>query len=88
MFGFSKAEKEVTKLKKELTEERLRYTKLWLQTMQLSEASKKLLKLYESQESQFTQTEIRLMIRLCHPDKHGNNRDANEITSKLLRLRK
>jgi hypothetical protein len=39
-------------------------------------------------QNQFTQEEIRTMIKLCHPDKHGGNTSANAITAKLLRLRK
>lgn len=37
---------------------------------------------------QFTQEEVMTMVRLCHPDKHGGDRAANDITARLLDLRK
>lgn len=39
------------------------------------------------QSSQFTQDEIRTLIRLCHPDKHAGSAAANEMTQKLLKMR-
>jgi hypothetical protein len=36
----------------------------------------------------FSESEIQTLIRLCHPDKHGNSPAANEITAKLLRIRR
>lgn len=38
--------------------------------------------------SQFTPAEIDTLIRLCHPDKHGNSAAANSITQRLLGMRK
>jgi hypothetical protein len=38
--------------------------------------------------SQFTPEEIKQLIRLCHPDKHGNSATATAITQRLLELRK
>lgn len=38
--------------------------------------------------TQFTEEEIARLLRLCHPDKHGNSSAANEMTRKLLGLRK
>lgn len=38
--------------------------------------------------SQFTQAEIMVLIRLCHPDRHNNSNASNDITKKLLALRK
>jgi hypothetical protein len=35
----------------------------------------------------FSQEEIKQLILLCHPDKHGNSSISNEITCKLLKLR-
>lgn len=37
--------------------------------------------------SQFTDAEIRTLIRLCHPDKHAGSDAATAMTAKLLRLR-
>lgn len=37
---------------------------------------------------QFSDSEIRIMIKLCHPDKHGNSADATLMTQTLLGLRK
>lgn len=39
------------------------------------------------QQSQFTQDEIKVLVKLCHPDKHQGNKEAEEITKKLLELR-
>lgn len=41
----------------------------------------------ESVKNPFTQEEIRAMIRLCHPDKHGNKQIAVDITAKLIKMR-
>jgi hypothetical protein len=30
---------------------------------------------------------LRSLIVLCHPDKHGNSRAANEVTQRLLKMR-
>lgn len=38
--------------------------------------------------AQFTQEEIATLIRLCHPDKHNNSTTSNNITQRLLQLRK
>lgn len=38
--------------------------------------------------SQFTAAEIEVLIRLCHPDRHANSGAANDMTAKLLALRK
>lgn len=35
----------------------------------------------------FTQDEIRSMIRLCHPDKHGGKEVATKVTQKLMSMR-
>lgn len=37
--------------------------------------------------SQFSQSEINQLIRLCHPDKHDNSVIATEMTKKLLAMR-
>lgn len=37
--------------------------------------------------AQFTEEEIARLLRLCHPDKHGNSSAANEMTRKLLDIR-
>lgn len=37
--------------------------------------------------SQFTPEQIDRLIRLCHPDKHGNSEAANEMTAALLKIR-
>ncbi len=36
---------------------------------------------------ELTKADIRTLVKLCHPDKHGNCPQASEITAKLLRLR-
>lgn len=36
----------------------------------------------------FTADEIDTLVRLCHPDKHGGSNAANEMTARLLALRK
>lgn len=37
--------------------------------------------------STFTKDEIRTLIRLCHPDRHGGSASATDMTAKLLSLR-
>ncbi len=43
-------------------------------------------------DAQLTQAEIMTLIKLCHPDKHARSeddvKDATEITSKLLKMRR
>lgn len=36
----------------------------------------------------FTAEELDTLVRLCHPDKHGGSKAANDITARLLALRK
>jgi hypothetical protein len=36
----------------------------------------------------FSADEITELIKLCHPDKHGNSAEANAMTRRLLALRK
>lgn len=38
--------------------------------------------------SQFSEEELKQLIRLCHPDKHGGSAAATKITQKLLALRR
>lgn len=33
-------------------------------------------------------SDIKQLISLCHPDKHGGSKVANEITAKLIQMRK
>ena len=35
----------------------------------------------------FTQEELKKLITLCHPDKHGGSKIAEEMTAKLLEMR-
>lgn len=44
-------------------------------------------KFLNSESQQFTPDEIKTLIKLCHPDKHGGSEDAKEITVKLLKMR-
>ncbi len=37
--------------------------------------------------SQFSQEDLRRLLQLCHPDKHGGSKLAQEMTTKLNRLR-
>jgi hypothetical protein len=41
-----------------------------------------------SQSTQFTDQELKRLVQLCHPDKHGNSQLSVEMTQKLNRLRK
>lgn len=38
--------------------------------------------------TQFNSEDIKRLILLCHPDKHGNSQMANDMTKKLLTLKK
>ena len=44
--------------------------------------------LLNKQKNVFTKEEIQTLISLCHPDKHGGKGSANNITAKLLKIRK
>ncbi len=44
-------------------------------------------KIILAKEEKFTDDEILLLIRLCHPCKHNNDIDASEILRKLLAIR-
>lgn len=37
---------------------------------------------------QFSKQEIRKLVFLCHPDKHGNKKSATELTTKLIAMMK
>lgn len=37
---------------------------------------------------QFSQDDIKKLIMLCHPDKHGNSPTATALTAQLIKLRK
>lgn len=41
-----------------------------------------------SKPLQFTDDEIKQMIVLCHPDKHGGSKSAHDITARLLSMRR
>lgn len=40
------------------------------------------------QQAPLSQELIAKLIRLCHPDKHGNSESSNEVTRVLLSMRK
>jgi hypothetical protein len=35
----------------------------------------------------FTERELDVLVKLCHPDKHQGSKEANEMTSLLLEIR-
>lgn len=39
------------------------------------------------QATKFTDAELKKLIRLCHPDKHGDSQSATEMTQRLLEMR-
>lgn len=39
------------------------------------------------QNTQFSEAELRTLISLCHPDKHGGKLSATHITQKLIAMR-
>lgn len=41
----------------------------------------------EQQNTQFSEAELRTLLSLCHPDKHGGKESATRITQKLIALR-
>ena len=49
-----------------------------------------LLALYKKERNypRLSNVDIKKMITLCHPDKHGGRDTANEITRKLIAMRK
>ncbi len=55
---------------------------------QLHDEGNRFNNLARSQSSAFTDADLKQLIALCHPDKHGGNKVANEITAKLIKMRK
>lgn len=41
----------------------------------------------DGESSEFTDQEIKNLIRLCHPDKHDQSSMSKELTQKLLKMR-
>lgn len=41
----------------------------------------------QQQNTQFSEAELRTLISLCHPDKHGGKLSATHITQKLIAMR-
>lgn len=39
------------------------------------------------QNTQFSEAELRTLLSLCHPDKHGGKESATRITQKLIAMR-
>ncbi len=39
------------------------------------------------QNTQFTPDELRTLLSLCHPDKHGGKESATRVTQKLIAMR-
>lgn len=39
-------------------------------------------------ESQFSEKDLKILIGLCHPDKHGGKESAHKMTQKLLEMRR
>lgn len=39
------------------------------------------------QNNQFSEAELRTLLSLCHPDKHGGKESATRITQKLIAMR-
>lgn len=48
----------------------------------------KLAKLEKAGSSQFTQDELKSLLQLVHPDKHGGKESAIKLTQKINQLRK
>lgn len=42
----------------------------------------------KSVPNSFTEEELLQLIKLCHPDKHNGDSEANEITRKLIAMRR
>ncbi len=42
---------------------------------------------WRQQEQQFSRDEIKVLISLCHPDKHKGKSSAVDMTQKLLKIR-
>ena len=39
-------------------------------------------------EQMFSEDELKKLLSLCHPDKHGGKKSANDITAKIISIRK
>lgn len=71
-------------------EAQVKLDKLWLEYCKLDEKYNVLLArpVQTVGAAQFSQEEIKRLIRLCHPDKHNGSEAAHSITQKLLEMRK
>lgn len=76
-------------LKTPNSESDLQLQRLWIDYCKLEDKYNVLLArpIQTVMAAQFTQDEIKRLIRLCHPDRHNNSDIAKEITQKLLELR-
>ena len=66
----------------ELRQMRAKIASLQLE-LSIEKASKAVFGTVGASNEQFNNAELRTIRSLCHPDKHGNRKAANEITSKL-----
>lgn len=41
----------------------------------------------QQQNTQFSEAELRTLLSLCHPDRHGGKESATRITQKLIAMR-
>lgn len=58
-----------------------------LQT-EVSFLQNKLVNMNKMGTEEFDQFFLMKLIKLCHPDRHENSKESNEVTAKLLNLRK
>lgn len=90
---YKKLQKELLETRKDLCTKQTNYIESMIEYKKLREKYIDLLSFCEkmslqstSSQSQFTSDEIKMMLTLCHPDKHGGNPKASAITAKLLEL--
>lgn len=75
-------EKDTAKLEKDLEKAEKKIKKLEGKKGTVVEENEE-----NSENTNLTEVQIKALLRLCHPDRHANNKLSNEITKWLLQLR-
>jgi hypothetical protein len=84
--AFQSIQEETDRIQKDLVRMQGEVQRLMAE-LQTEKAKPKKVRVVEA-EGALTQDQIRQLIRLTHPDRHGNSELSNEMTRWLLSLRK
>lgn len=85
---YSKLYSENIKLEQELSQVKMKMYALEAQLKRYKKITMLSKGLSGFSKSDFTEEEMKQLITLCHPDKHGNSELSNRVTSKLNAMRR